>query len=88
MNKEGLEAMISIAKKQGWLDKPAAEVITLLQFAEDMAINVLDIDNLLFITSSEGIQYQLDTEEEEEEHDLAMIEELAWYNHARMMGWE
>ena len=84
MNKEGLKALLSIANKQGWNGKPAAEVITLLQFAEDMAINILDIDNLLFITSSEGIQYQLDTEEEEED----MMEELAWYNHARMMGWE
>lgn len=84
MNKEGLRALLSIANKQGWNGKPAAEVITLLQFAEDMAINVLDIDDLFFVTSSEGLQYLIDTEEEEED----MIEELAWYNHARMMGWE
>ena len=85
MNKEGLEALLSIAKKQGWNGKPATEVIALLQFSEYMGINVLDNDDLFFITSSsEGIQYQLDTEEEEED----MIEELAWYNHARMMGWE
>ena len=84
MNKEGLEAMLSIANKQNWNGKPAAEVIELLQFSECMGINVLDIDDLFFITSSEGLQYLIDTEEEEED----MIEELAWYNHARMMGWE
>lgn len=84
MNKEGLEAMLSIAKKQGWNGKPVVEVIALLQFLEDMGINVSDIDDLFYATSSEGLQYQLDTEEEEED----MIEELAWYNHARMMGWE
>lgn len=84
MNKEGLEAMLSIAKKQGWNGKPAAEVIELLQFLEVMGMNPSDINDLLYITSSEGLQYQLDTEEEEED----MMEELAWYNHARMMGWE
>lgn len=84
MNKEGLEAMLSIAKKQGWNGKPAVEVIRLLQFLEDMGINVSDVDSLFYAISSEGLQYQLDTEEEEED----MIEELAWYNHARMMGWE
>lgn len=85
MNKEGLEAMLSIANKQGWNGKPAAEVITSLQFLEVMGMNPSDINDLLYITSSEGLQYQLDTEEEEEED---MMEELAWYNHARMMGWE
>lgn len=84
MNKEGLEALLSIANKQGWNGKPAAEVIGLLQLSECMGINVSDVDSLLFATSSQGLQYQLDTEEEEED----MIEELAWYNHARMMGWE
>lgn len=84
MNKEGLEALLPIAKKQGWNGKPVVEVIALLQFLEDMGINVSDIDDLFYATSSEGLQYQLDTEEEEED----MIEELAWYNHARMMGWE
>lgn len=84
MNKEGLEAMLSIANKQGWNGKPAAEVITSLQFLEVMGMNPSDINDLLYITSSEGLQYQLDTEEEEED----MMEELAWYNHARMMGWE
>ena len=84
MNKEGLRALLLIANKQGWNGKPAAEVIALLQFSEYMGINVLDIDDLFFITSSEGLQYLIDTEEEEED----MIEELAWYNHARMMGWE
>ena len=85
MNKEGLKALLSIAKKQGWNGKPAAEFITVtLQFSEDMGISIQDISNLLFITSSEGLQYLIDTKEEEE----AMMEELAWYNHARMMGWE
>lgn len=84
MNKEGLRALLSIANKQGWNGKPAVEVIRLLQFLEDMGINVSDVDSLFYATSSEGLQYQLDTEEEEED----MIEELAWYNHARMMGWE
>lgn len=84
MNKEGLEAMLSIAKKQGWNGKPAEKVIVAMQFAEDMGMNLSDLDVLLYVTSSEGLQYQLDTEEEEED----MIEELAWYNHARMMGWE
>lgn len=84
MNKEGLEAMLSIANKQNWNGKPVVEVIATLQFLEDMGINVSDIDDLFYATSSEGLQYQLDTEEEEED----MIEELAWYNHARMMGWE
>lgn len=89
MNKEDLKALLSIAKKQGWNGKPAAEFITeTLQFSEDMGMNLSDIDALLYITSSEGLQYQLECEEEEEEHDLAMVEELAWYNHARMMGWE
>ena len=84
MNKEGLKALLSIASKQGWNGKPVVEVLQLLQFLEDMGINVSDIDDLFFIISSEGLQYQLDTEEEEED----IIEELAWYNHARMMGWE
>lgn len=88
MNKEGLEALLSIANKQGWNGKPATEVIATLQFSEDMGLNPSDINSLLYITSTEGIQYQLDAEEEEEEYNSAMVEELAWYNHARMMGWE
>nr|UVM92000.1 MAG: hypothetical protein [Bacteriophage sp.] len=89
MNKEDLRALLSIAKKQDWNGKPAAEFITVtLQFSEDMGMNLSDINALPYITSSEGLQYQLECEEEEEEYDLAMVEELAWYNHARMMGWE
>lgn len=84
MNKEGLEAMLSIANKQNWNGKPVAEVITTLQFSEDMGINVSDIDDLSYITSSEGLQYQLDIDEEEED----LMDELTWYNYARMMGWE
>ena len=88
MNKEGLEAMLSIANKQNWNGKPVVEIIAALQFSEDMGLNPSDINSLLYITSTEGIQYQLDAEEEEEEYNSAMVEELAWYNHARMMGWE
>ena len=89
MNKEDLRALLSIAKKQDWNGKPAAEFITVtLQFSEDMGMNLSDINALLYITSPEGLQYQLECGEEEEEYDLAMVEELAWYNHARMMGWE
>lgn len=84
MNKEGLEAMLSIANKQGWNGKPAVEVIRLLQFLEDMGINVSDVDDLSYITSSEGLQYQLDIDEEEED----LMDELTWYNYVRMMGWE
>lgn len=90
MNKEDLKALLSIAKKQGWNDKPAAEFITVtLQFSEDMRMNLSDIDALLYITSLEEFQYvEYEKEEEYDEYDLAMVEELAWYNHARMMGWE
>lgn len=90
MNKEDLKALLSIAKKQGWNGKPAAEFITVtLQFSEDMRMNLSDIDALLYITSLEEFQYvEYEKEEEYEEYDLAMVEELAWYNHARMMGWE
>lgn len=84
MDRKGLEAVLSIAKKQGWNGKPVAEVIALLQFSEDMGINVSDIDDLSYITSSEGLQYQLDIDEEEED----LMDELTWYNYARMMGWE
>ena len=84
MNKEGLEALLSIANKQNWNGKPVVEVIATLQFSEDMGINVSDIDDLSYITSSEGLQYQLDIDEEGED----MMDELAWYNYARMMGWE
>lgn len=84
MNKEGLEAMLSIANKQNWNGKPVVEIIATLQFSEDMGIDVSDIDDLFYITSSEGLQYQLDIDEEEED----MMDELTWYNYARMMGWE
>lgn len=84
MNKEGLEAMLSIANKQNWSGKPVVEVVATLQFSEDMGINVSDIDDLSYITSSEGLQYQLDIDEEEED----LMDELTWYNYARMMGWE
>ena len=84
MNKEGLEAMLSIANKQGWNGKPVVEIIATLQFSEDMGIDVSDIDDLSYITSSEGLQYQLDIDEEEED----MMDELTWYNYVRMMGWE
>lgn len=84
MNKEGLEALLSIANKQNWNGKPVIEVISTLQFSEDMGINVSDIDDLSYITSSEGLQYQLDIDEEEED----LMDELTWYNYARMMGWE
>lgn len=30
----------------------------------------------------------IDTLEEEDDYNLAMQEELAWYNHARQLGWE
>lgn len=88
MDKEGLKAMLSIANKQGWNGKPAEKVIAAMQFAEDMGMNLSDLDVLLYVTSTEGLQHQLDAEEEEKEYSQAMIEELAWYNHARMMGWE
>lgn len=90
MNKEDLKALLSIAKKQDWNGKPAAEFITVtLQFSEDMGMNLSDIDALLYITSLEEFQYvEYEKEEEYDEYDLAMVEELAWYNHARMMGWE
>lgn len=88
MNKEGLRALLSIANKQNWNGKPVVEIISTLKFSEDMGINVSDINSLLYITSTEGIQYWLDAEEEEEEYNSAMVEELAWYNHARRMGWE
>lgn len=85
MNKGDLKALLSIAKKQGWNGKPAAEVITAtLQFSEDMGMNFSDIDVLLYVTSLEGLQDHL----EEEEDSFAMAEELLWYIHARMMGWE
>lgn len=83
MNREDLRALLSIAKKQGWNGKPAAEVVAVtLQFSEDMGMNLSDIEGLLV---TEELQY---LKEKEEEYDLAMVEELAWYNHARMMGWE
>lgn len=54
MNKEDLKALLSIAKKQDWNGKPAAEFITeTLQFSEDMGMNLSDIDALLYITSTE-----------------------------------
>ena len=31
---------------------------------------------------------RIEQEELDELYEKAMIEELAWYNHARMMGWE
>ena len=87
MNKEDLRALLSIAKKQGWNGKPAAEFITVtLQFSEDMGMNLSDIEGLPVTEELQYLQYQ--KEKEEEEYDLAMVEELAWYNHARMMGWE
>ena len=92
MNKEGLKALLSIANKQNWNGKPVVEVITTMLFSEDMGMNLSDIDALLYITSLEEFQYVEYEKEEEyeeyEEYDLAMVEELAWYNHARMMGWE
>lgn len=90
MNKEGLKALLSIANKQGWNGKPAAEVIAILRFSEDTGMNLSDIEGLPAaeeLQEVQYIQYQLEYEYEEE-HDLAMAEELAWYNHARMMGWE
>ena len=87
MNKEDLRALLSIAKKQGWNGKPAAEVVAVtLQFSEDMGMNLSDIEGLPVTEELQYLQYQ--KEKEEEEYDLAMVEELAWYNHARMMGWE
>ncbi len=87
MNKEDLRALLSIAKKQGWNGKPAAEVVAVtLQFSEDMGMNLSDIGGLPVTEELQYLQYQ--KEKEEEEYDLAMVEELAWYNHARMMGWE
>ena len=87
MNKEDLRALLSIAKKQGWNGKQAAEVVAVtLQFSEDMGMNLSDIEGLPVTEELQYLQYQ--KEKEEEEYDLAMVEELAWYNHARMMGWE
>ena len=87
MNKEDLRALLSIAKKQGWNGKPAAEVVAVtLQFSEDMGMNLSDIEGLPVTEELQYLQYQ--KEKEEEEYDLAIVEELAWYNHARMMGWE
>lgn len=87
MNKEDLKALLSIAKKQDWNGKPAAEVVAVtLQFSEDMGMNLSDIEELPVTEELQYLQYQ--KEKEEEEYDLAMVEELAWYNHARMMGWE
>lgn len=87
MNREDLRALLSIAKKQGWNGKPAAEVVAVtLQFSEDMGMNLSDIEGLPVTEELQYLQYL--KEKEEEEYDLAMMEELAWYNHARMMGWE
>lgn len=93
MNKEGLKALLSIANKQGWNGKPVEEVIAILWFSEDTGMNLSDIEGLPAaeeLQEAQCIQYQLEYEyeEKEEEYSLDMAEELAWYNHARMMGWE
>ena len=58
----------------------------LMEFLESMCWNINDY----FVM--QNIESELAALEEELEmealYDEYMVEELAWYNHARMMGWE
>lgn len=51
---------------------------------EDLSIMVDYYKNISFQEEINDIEYEMECEE----YERALMEELAWYNHARQMGWE
>lgn len=57
----------------------------------DMNMSIDDLFTMISYYETKSFQdavNDIEYEIECEEYQQAMIEELAWYNHARMMGWE
>ena len=51
---------------------------------EDLSIMVDYYDNVSFQKNVNDIEYEMECEE----YEQSLVAELAWYNHARQMGWE
>lgn len=71
------------------------EETALLDFCDEMHTSLWDMKAMLdyyaepaFQANVNDIEYEDECIELDRLHDKWMAEELAWYNHARMMGWE
>lgn len=67
------------------------ERTTAIDFCDEFMLTIDDLftmvnyyENISFQKEVNDIEYEVECEE----YEQALMEELAWYNHARQMGWE
>ena len=64
------------------------ERVDAVDFCNEVGMSIFDMETMLEYYSAEAFQQMVNDLEYEEEYEEWMAQELAWYNHARMMGWE
>ena len=64
------------------------ERVDAIDFCNEVGMSIFDMEAMLEYYSAEAYQQMINDLEYEEEYREWMAQELAWYNHARMMGWE
>jgi hypothetical protein len=64
------------------------ERVDAVDFCNEVGMSIFDMETMLEYYSAEAYQQMINDLEYEEEYREWMAQELAWYNHARMMGWE
>lgn len=64
------------------------ERVDAVDFCNEVGMSIFDMEAMLEYYSAEAYQQMINDLEYEEEYEEWMAQELAWYNHARMMGWE
>lgn len=64
------------------------ERVDAVDFCNEVGMSIFDMEAMLEYYSAEAFQQMVNDLEYEEEYEEWMAQELAWYNHARMMGWE
>lgn len=64
------------------------ERLDAVDFCNEVGMSIFDMEAMLEYYSAEAFQKMVNDLEYEEEYEEWMAQELAWYNHARMMGWE
>lgn len=64
------------------------ERVDAVDFCNEVGMSIFDMEAMLEYYSAEAYQQMINDLEYEEEYREWMAQELAWYNKARMMGWE
>ena len=64
------------------------ERVDAVDFCNEVGMSIFDMEAMVEYYSAEAYQQMINDLEYEEEYSEWMAQELAWYNKARMMGWE